>query len=279
MPSARLFLADGSGWEFFGGNEKGEILISRLAKVANFSPPDSPRWWALWMMAAAKNQVVVKSMLKEVRWTDIPHQEIPKIACRVGPFPNPDKLALQMARIVHIVVHNSEMRGGLLVHGALAEWNGMGVILAGPGGVGKSTAVGRLPRPWRALSDDATMIVKAQDGTYWAHPWPTWSRIRSGEANQSWDVQKAVRLKLICMLAQGNQDRLHELPYLQAISELVDIASQTFVILANGLDIGAIRRINVLRFHNAATIAKLVPIFRLNFSLAGKFWKEIEKDL
>jgi SynChlorMet cassette protein ScmC len=52
-----------------------------------------------------------------------------------------------------------EARGGLLIHGALAEWNGKGVILAGKSGVGKSTASARLTPAWRSLSDDATLIV------------------------------------------------------------------------------------------------------------------------
>ena len=92
------------------------------------------------------------------------------------------------------MANSSEKNGGLLVHGALAEWNGIGVILAGPGGVGKTTASKRLPRPWRSLSDDNTLIVKSPDGTYWAHPWPTWSRYRQGDMSGSWDVQAAVKL-------------------------------------------------------------------------------------
>lgn len=214
-----------------------------------------------------------------MRWADIPEPVNGEIVCSVGPFLKPEQLALQMARVTQIVVHGSEMKGGLLLHGALAKWRENGVILAGPAGVGKSTASRRLPPPWTALSDDTTLIVKAGDGSYWAHPWPTWSRIGRGATRETWDVQHAARLRLICMLAQSEADGMHEMPYLQAISELVDIAGQAFVILANGLDPATYRRINLTRFHNAEKIAKRVPVFRLQASRTGRFWGLIEKAL
>lgn len=188
-------------------------------------------------------------------------------------------MAFQLTRISHIVANASELNGGLLVHGALAEWNGQGVILAGPGGVGKTTASNRLHRPWRPLSDDTALIVRSADGTYWAHPWPTWSRYRLGDMSGSWDVQAAVKLGVICMLSQNNSDRIFQLPIRQAISELVDVSGQTFFIMANGMDRDVIRRINLMRFHNAIALSKRVAVCRLEISRNGKFWKEIEKFL
>lgn len=182
-------------------------------------------------------------------------------------------------RISQVVAHYSEIRGGLLVHGALAEWNGMGVILAGPGGVGKTTASERLPRRWRSLSDDTALIVLAPDGTYWAHPWPTWSRLWQGDKPGSWDVQAAVKLSLICMMTQNKEDRLYGISMRQAISELVDVSGQTFAILASGMDKGALRHINLMRFQNAVALSKKVPVCRLELSRYGKFWQEIEKFL
>ena len=70
-------------------------------------------------------------------------------------------MTLQLMRVSQIVANASEEKGGLLVHGALVEWNGTGVILAGPGGVGKTTASKRLPSTWRSLSDDTALIVKS----------------------------------------------------------------------------------------------------------------------
>jgi len=46
-----------------------------------------------------------------------------------------------------VFARQAQAFGGVLIHGALAERDGMGVILAAPGGTGKSTAAtGFLPR-------------------------------------------------------------------------------------------------------------------------------------
>ncbi len=140
-------------------------------------------------------KIIVHVSKKEIRWRDMPVEHANEMPCRVGPFSTPKKMAFQLTRISKIVANYSEKNGGLLVHGALAEWNGQGVILAGPGGVGKTTASKRLPRPWRSLSDDNTLIVKSPDGSYWAHPWPTWSQYRQGKMSGSWDVQTAVQAR------------------------------------------------------------------------------------
>lgn len=79
-----------------------------------------------------------------------------------------------------VIVLDVENRGGLLLHGALAECKRQGVILAGPGTVGKTTASRRLRLPWHSLSDDATLVVRDRAGRFGAHPWPTWSRFMFG---------------------------------------------------------------------------------------------------
>ena len=181
-----------------------------------------------------------------------------------------------MLRIARVMAMESEKNGGLLMHGALVEKNGLGVILAGPGGVGKTTAARRLPVPWRLLSDDMCLIAKTRDGGYWAHPWPTWSRIRRGDLSGSWDVPEAVPVRLICMLSQQQNNHLAGISYLQSVSELVDVSGQTAVFMTAGMEADWIRGINRLRFHNAVAMAKRLPVFRLNISLKGKFWEEIE---
>ena len=269
--------ADGFGWCFCTKEKKSTLLISRFKHAMGISRKESA---ALAVHQATQIKKISVSMSAEgIRWRDIPAERADYIPCRIGPFSTPVKTAFQLTRISRIVAHSSEKNGGLLIHGALAAWNGMGVILAGPGGVGKTTAVKRLPSPWRALSDDNTLIVKAPDGTYWVHPWPTWSRYRQGDMSGSWNVQAAVKLKAIFMLAQAKKDRVLLLSSSQAISELVEVSGQTFFIMANGLDKGPIRRLNLMRFHNAVALTKKIPIYRLEISLKGKFWRDIEKVL
>jgi SynChlorMet cassette protein ScmC len=268
-----LIIADGLGWQFCAKGKNSALLISRLKHALGMNR-------TLTTLAVDKIRQIKKISVgvsqKEIRWKDMPAEDAAEIPCLVGPYSTPEKTAFQLERISQIVANYSENNGGLLVHGALAEWNGIGVILAGPGGVGKTTASKRLPCPWRSLSDDTALIVKSQDGSYWAHPWPTWSRYRLGDMSGSWDVQAAAKLGLICMLRQGKDDRVCLLPIRQTISELVDVSGQTFFILANGMDKDAIRRINLLRFHNAVAISKEIPVCRLEISPDGKFWDEIE---
>jgi SynChlorMet cassette protein ScmC len=224
-------------------------------------------------------EISVSVSQRKIRWRDFPAEHANEIACRAGPVHTPEKMAFQLTRISYVVANSSEKNGGLLVHGALAEWNGIGVILAGPGGVGKTTASKRLPRSWRSLSDDTTLIVKSADGKYWAHPWPTWSQYRQGNMSGFWDVQSAVKLRLICMLRQGKDDRVCLLPVRQAITELVEVSGQSFFKMANGMSKDTIRRLNLMRFGNAIEISKNIPVCRLEMSLDGKFWNEIEKFL
>ena len=58
------------------------------------------------------------------------------------------------------------------------------------------------------------------------------------------------------MLSPEQGDRVSPLSIHQAISELVDVSGQTFFIMANGMGKDAIRRINLMRFHNAVAISK-----------------------
>jgi SynChlorMet cassette protein ScmC len=257
--------------------ENAALLVTQLKHALGMSRP------ARTSLAVHKtrqiNEILISVSQRQKRWRDLPAEQKNAIICPVGPVHTPEKMTFQLMRVSYIVANASEKNGGLLVHGALVEWKGIGVILAGPGGVGKTTASNRMPSPWRALSDDNTLIVKAPDGTYWAHPWPTWSRYRQGDMRGSWDVQAAVKLKVILMLVPKRKDRIILLPFRQAISELVDVSGQTFFIMANSLDKDAIRRINLMRFHNALALSKQVQVCRLEISRNGKFWKEIEKFL
>ncbi len=158
-------------------------------------------------------KIAVTVLKREVRWPDLPRQKANKIECRLGSIATSEKMTLQLMRLSQIVANASEEKGGLLVHGALVERNGTGVILAGPGGVGKTTASKRLPSTWRSLSDDTALIVKSPDGTYWAHPWPTWSRHRKGRQSGTWDVQAAaVPLGWSACCVQGRIDRISCFP-------------------------------------------------------------------
>lgn len=170
--------------------------------------------------------------------------------------------------------------GGVLLHGALAEWEGRGVLLAAPGGTGKTTASNRLPPPWRSLSDDMTLVLCDAQGQWWAHPWPTWSRFLPGGSGGAWDVQYAVPLHAIFYLAQAPEERVEPIGAGQATAMLVQSAEQAaYFSLTRGLSVEESRALRQQSFNLLCNLAQAMPTFVLHLSLTGAFWVEIERAL
>jgi len=178
-----------------------------------------------------------------------------------------------------ILAHDAQTRGGVLLHGALAEVDGIGVILAAPGGTGKTTASERLAAPWRSLCDDATMVVRDSHGDYWAHPWPTWSRFLLGESGGTWDVQNAVPLKGVFFLSRAVEDSAESVGPGHAVSLLVECAEQSSPLMARGLSNEETRALHLEWFDTLCALARVVPTHVLHISQTGAFWQEIERML
>lgn len=143
-----------------------------------------------------------------------------KISCQVNPTGEHAAKIAQLLELSQIFCCKAEERGGLAIHSALAEKNGIGIILAGRGDVGKTTASKRLPSPWISLSDDCSLIVLDKQKKYRAHPWPTWSSLVDEKLP---DKEKlALRTK---------------------------------------------------RFENICRLVESIPVFLLDISLKGSFWK------
>ena len=190
-----------------------------------------------------------------------------------------DALFVQLVELSLIVAREAQARGGVLLHGALAERDGVGVILAAPGGTGKTTASGRLVAPWRSLSDDATLVVRDSHGKYWAHPWPTWSRFLRGDPVGTWDVQSAVPLRGILFLSRAAEDRVEPVGPGRAVSLLVECAEQASGLMTRGHCRVDARALRLERFDNLCALARVVPTHALHISLTGAFWRTIEQML
>jgi SynChlorMet cassette protein ScmC len=184
---------------------------------------------------------------------------------------------MQMMRIAAVIALDVERQGGLLLHGALVERDGHGVILAGPSGAGKTTATQRLSRPWRPLSDDATLVIRDKQGEYYAHPWPTWSRFLSGKPGGVWNVQDGVPLKGIFLLSQAQDDQIIPVNCAQAVCLLVESVEQASCMLSRGMNKDEERNLHLNRFDNICALAQVVPYHFLHLSLTGCFWREIER--
>jgi SynChlorMet cassette protein ScmC len=213
----------------------------------------------------------------------------------LGPITEEQWFWQQLVRLSACIGRETHARGGVLLHSGLAAYPGSpplsrtertgiesGVLLAGRSGVGKSTAIRRLPSPWDSLADDVTLVVRDEWGMYWAHPWPTWSRFfgeGAGDGSDTWDVQQAVPLWAIFVLEQGEKDRAEPMGPGHAVCLLAELGLQTSTQALIGMPLDEIAAFNLQRFENLCDLVQAVPAYLLDVSLNGTFWEEIERVL
>lgn len=251
-----LVLADGNEWLFVGEDASASAMISKLKIMLQLESQISPS---------------CKISLGTSRKIDHPKSSIQESRQLYDTF-------VQMMKIIY---RDVLARNGLFLHGALAEKNGFGVILAGPSGVGKTTASIRLSGPWHSLSDDITLVVCDDQGRYWGHPWPTWSFFwESVNSGRKWDVSYAVPLKGLFFLAQSREDRAERIGAGQAVGMLLETAQQASSGRLDDKSLeGDLTAMNLQLFNNACIMAKSMRSFILNVSLDGQFWKEMDLAL
>ncbi len=273
-----LILADGSSWAIIADDDYGSQLADSLTTTMQLGPASR----------IEKNRMVImnggtpgaqKHFLPQAlqMYSSIDHNT--SAICQVNAAKNNDAFTVQLMQLSLIFCNRAETQGGVLVHGALAEKDGNGVILAGPGEAGKTTASRRLPSPWKSLSDDTTLIVRDKQGFYHAHPWPTWSTFMFGGDGGSWNVQHSIPLKAIFMLSQGTTDRVEPLGQGQSACMINETAEQAWMALLNNIDSEKLTAMSLQRFDNICELVKTVPTYILNISKYGSFWEEIDKVL
>jgi len=296
---AGLPLTDGSIWEIVAGDVLACAVVSRLIEAMQLRPHDGPARRLLVLVEGHRADLVPDDGLWDVlpagapvsaaraspepslpaSWTVLPSEDEDTVVCVLSPAEDGDMLATQLMRLSLVIGRHAQTRGGLLLHGGLAERDGCGVILAGPGGIGKTTASQRLPPPWRALCDDTTLVVRDEQGTYWAHPWPTWSDFMFGGPGGTWDVQHAVPLRGIFFLVQAHEDQVEPLGVGEAVCLLVESAEQASRPMSRGMEENEVRALRLHRFDNVSALAQTVPCYLLRLTLTGGFWHEIERAI
>lgn len=250
-----LVLADGNGWQFVGEDESASAVISKLRMLLQ-----------LESLMDLSCKISLGTPKKRGNWKPSTLESLQ--LCDTF---------LQMMKIIH---RDILAQGGLFLHGALAERNGFGIILAGRSGVGKTTASIRLPSPWRSLSDDMTLIVRDEQGRYWGHPWPTLSFFwENNDFDRKWDLSYSVPLKGVFFLAQAGEDRAEHIGAGQATGMLMETAQQATSRLFYRCSNEDLTSINLQSFNNACIIAKSMKSFILNVSLNGQFWNEMDLAL
>jgi len=272
-----LALADGNHWEIAAGDEDAAAIVSqlgcamqlRLHSDASENVERGRTFRLLVQVNAAVGDCYVPLASKN---NGVAVVNLYSCERQGEPHFNFTRLSLVFAR-------EAQACGGILIHGALAEKDGMGVILAAPGGTGKTTASDRLPFPWKSLCDDTTLVVRDPQGVYLAHPWPTWSRFQNGGAGGTWDVQKAVPLRAVFVLAQANEDRAEAIGPGHAVSLLSECVRQASQFMPWGLFREEVHALHLERFNNLCALVRVIPAHVLHIRLRGAFWKEIEQVL
>jgi SynChlorMet cassette protein ScmC len=197
--------------------------------------------------------------------------------CRLGPARDHITEVLRMEQVASDVAAETLSRDGLLLHAGLAVRDGLGFVLAGTSGEGKSTAVRRLESPWQGVCDDNVLVVRDRSGRYWAHAWPTWSRLRDLGLDKSWPVERAVPLRAIFFLKQSASDEAEPIGVTPAAALAMESAVQLPRVLS-GTPVGEESRAVCAEYMRAAwALAAAVPAYRLHLSLRGRFWEEMER--
>lgn len=277
-----LILADGSRWIIAAGDDEAASVVSQLHHAMQMSVTTGSVERS-YRSVVRRLLVLVDPHKREASpatcHAPLPFEDDGFVVRVLRSFTHGDGLYVQLVELSSTLAHDAQTRGGVLLHGALAEKDGIGVILAAPGGTGKTTSSNRLPAPWRSLCDDTTLVVRDSHGNYWAHPWPTWSRFLWGGSGGSWDVQNAVPLKGIFFLTRALEERVERVGNGQAVSLLVECAEQTSQLMARGLSKEETRALHLERFNNLCALTQVVPAHLLHISLTGTFWQEIDRVL
>gem|GEM_PF-285356 len=207
------------------------------------------------------------------------HPSSAHIICEIGAEDHFDLDLIRMWAATYPIYQRAMETGGLPFHACLAGRGEMGVLLAAPGGGGKSTCARRLPPPWKVLCDDETLIVRDPEGRYFVHPFPTWSNFFWRREDRTWNVQGYIPLSAIFFIKKGKKDEVIPMGRGEASARMYQAAEQ--VCLRNWRYFSAEeeRGEKERLFANACELSQKIPAFTLRVSLQGQFWKEIEKVL
>ena len=262
-----LTLGNGQGWRLRPIGEEATDVIHRLAAVMTLS------------RCIQGKEILVRVQEGGRQLPLLPRDSAPGI-CILPPGENDAMKIIQMTMCASSLAFHLLPHGGLLIHGGLVEKDGQGIILAGPGTVGKSTACSRIPLPWHALSDDATLVIPDAQGRYVAHPWPTWSRFFDKGPGGTWDVGKAVPVTALFFLHQSPEDSTEPVNMTQSTAWLIESTHQVMgPQIRSGQEPSDTKEIYTLEISAAERLARSIPVHLLHISLTGKFWEEIERAL
>jgi SynChlorMet cassette protein ScmC len=272
-PIYELILANGQKWGFYAEGDASDFL-HRLAKIINIKTGISIHDKKIFFSLNKK--------IKDLQVERSPGSNVFTIYLRsdIIDIKNENDYLLSilwMSRSLIPIIKEMIFSGGLLLHASLSELNGKGILIAAPGGTGKTTCSKRLPAPWDSLCDDEVLIVKDEKGDYHAHPLPTWSLYLNGRSDKTWDIQKSVPVSAIFFLERSKKDEVTPIGKADAAMRILDSAKQASYKSLIKMKKQESKNIKGILFENSCEVSKNVPCYLLHATLDGKFWEEIEK--
>jgi len=164
--------------------------------------------------------------------------------------------------------------GGGIFHGGLAALENRGYLFTAPPGGGKTTALARMPSPWKTFSDDTALVWPVGNGTFRATPLPTWSvllaRNKAIPSINRWAIATASEVAGVILLRKAGQERASLLQPIEAAHHLYRAFSEHPRVVSNRDPF----RKNL--FHTACNLAKAVPSWELELTRSGRFWDHLQ---
>jgi SynChlorMet cassette protein ScmC len=286
-----LSLSDGKKWWLTGD---ADILpwLDRLASITRlekncFDGGSRIHFCRMSDPSAQLSESNPLSFILESGWTMWDHKSLriwfhdstSDVICEVDNSRGHDFEILNMWNALQPVYVGSICSGGLPLHAALIEREDTAVLLAAPGGTGKSTCCCRLPTPWKPICDDEVLVVCDEKGKYHAHPFPTWSDYLRHRAENRWNIQQSIPLSAIFFFAQAETQAFETIGEGRAAAHVSDSARQVCEKYWRTKDGEPRRALTRNIFSNACELVKTIPAFKLGVNLHGRFWEEIQKAL
>jgi hypothetical protein len=158
-------------------------------------------------------------------------------------------------RILFTLVLATE--GGLMLHASAISEGERGKVFFGPSGSGKTTVAGLAAG--RTILTDELVIIKPQDGRYWAYGTPFWGEFTPGRSNTRAELTGLYSLK------KDGKSSLMPMDRARAVAELYQCVlffSDDSNLLSRVLD-------------TCCKLVEAVPVGELHFLPDPSFWQVI----
>ena len=295
--SYRLRLVNRMAWHI-KADEASLPLAHDLCRILRLKPdapePDSRLLVICRSEAASGYSRLLSSVPAAAREYDLPrdgwtpedhgvlrlwfHDRRPDVICETVGGPGRELDIIRMQLMLKAVCDGVRQAGGFLLHAALVEHEGVGILLAGRGCAGKSTCCRRLPDTWKVLCDDQTLVLP-HGSRHFAHLLPTWSEHFAGNASLSWDMETHVPLAAVFFLEQSKTDAIVPMGQGRAASYAAQLAAEVLRSMWSERERSNEATLRKELFQDASAFAKQVPAYHLKVSLGGAFWTEMERVL